>query len=297
MDQNDLETISKIWPQSAESVAKVRALHSTATNLPWGPFREPLALFSADSADPNDQPQLLAMDAGLFRAWAQHVCFSVRARMLNLECGVLHELAHGRILPSMVLRRSHLESAALAATCLAEVRKSSQTGDVVELCKLIPKVLFGTALTKHARTCENIADLLSLVEGATIKICRAVEALDNLLCPEGGGTRMAITYSLLCEFSHPNFRGTRGFASIRELSEGEGWIIGYRPNETLDFESCDMALRTLMRCMTAGHGATEMLRTWKCVDEPGRIKMLGPDELELHRIWESFFRYIRDWSL
>jgi hypothetical protein len=297
MDLDDLETISKRWPQSAELVAKVGLLHSTATDLPWERFREPLACVTVDAAAPNDQPRLEAVDAALFRAWAQHVCFSVRARMLNLERGVLHELVHGRILPSAVLLRSHLESAALAALCLAEVRESSRTGDLVAICKLIPKVLFGTSLHKHARTCETVADMLSLVEGTTIKICRAVEELDNLLCPEGGGTRMALTYSLLCEFSHPNLRGTRDFASICELPERQGWVIEYGPHGSFDFELCDMVLKTLLRCMAAGYGATEMLRTWRSVDQTGHIELLGPEEFELQRIWGSFFRYVHEWSL
>ena len=58
---------------------------------------------------------------------------------------------------------------------------------------------------------ESVANLLTLCESDTVRICRAVESLDKFYYQELAEGKLAVVYSLLCEFAHPNHRGVLDF--------------------------------------------------------------------------------------
>ena len=128
----------------------------------------------------------------------------------------------------MVLVRSHFEAAAMAAYCLDRLTDAARQDQPSALNDLIPRTLFGTGLIKH-RDNDSIADLVTMCEGDTIRICRAVDSLDRFYFQEVSQGKLAVVYSLLCDYAHPNHRGVLDFMHSAERQDG--WLISYTKGE------------------------------------------------------------------
>ena len=159
----------------------------------------------------------------------------------------------------MVLLRSHCETAALATYFLQELTESARNHDPKKLSEIIPKTLFGTALKKH-RERDVVSELLTMTEGATVRISHAVDAMDNYYYREAAEGKLAVVYSLLCEVSHPNHRSALDFMQAAERPDG--WLVTYQRDPFENAEMPKYALEVLLVSMRSGYASAEMLRCW-----------------------------------
>lgn len=267
-----------------ETAASVEALSESTRDLELRPFFEPVSAVVIE----NKVQRLLALRAEDLASWLSHVAASTFCRMRALEVPVLENLIAHRTLAAMTLLRSHFEAAAMAAYCLEELTDAARHEHLPALADLIPKTLFGTGLAKFRDT-HTAGELLSMCEGDTIRICHAVEALDRFYYQEAAKGDLAVVYSLLCDFAHPNHRGVLGF--MQSVERTNGWVISYVKDEPPDKEMALHASETLLVSMRAGYSAGEMLRCWHFSEQTGgRIDWRGPSPDDAARIWVRYLQ-------
>jgi len=283
MISNVLASIHNKYPESGESIASILQLDARAQRISLEPFFEPI---SATILSRGKQ-RLAQVRASDLASWVQHISQGTYCRLRALEAPVVENLGGGRVLAAITLLRAHLEAAALAAYCLDQLTSSIRTNNMEEMAELIPKTLFGTSMQKH-RERPAIADLLTVFEGDTIRLCRAIEALDRYYYGEFADGQIPKAYSLLCEFAHPNHRGIMHLMSADERPEG--WVITYRAEEHPEAMAIPKALEILLVSMRSGYSAGELLRCWRFDDRTGRVVSRGPAENEAARIWQDFLQ-------
>jgi hypothetical protein len=279
IDSQAVDTLRARVP-GCEFVDRIAELDAVAGALPYEVFREPVAV---NEIDDSGNTRLLNLNAEYLTGWSRHMAYSMRVRLRALEPGIVNELAAGRALGAQVLLRSHLESAAMAALCLETLKD----GDLKALSKLVPQTLFGTALFTRAKRDERVADMLTYSEQRTIAISHALAALHKFTRPGGGPDDTGFVYSLLCEASHPNHRGTKLFVHIEDVdSSGEyGWHVTYSATESVPELITEKLVETLVFSMSAGYGATELLRNMHISDsDTGPIAHGVPAEIG-KKIW------------
>ena len=99
-----------------------------------------------------------------------------------------------------------------------------------------------------------------MTEGATVRISHAVDAMDNYYYREAAEGKLAVVYSLLCEFSHPNHRSALDFMQAAERPDG--WLVTYQRDPFENAEMQKYALEVLLVSMRSGYASAEMLRCW-----------------------------------
>ncbi|MBI3208476.1 MAG: hypothetical protein HYZ37_06200 [Candidatus Solibacter usitatus] len=247
------------------------------------PFFEPVSVFVINKGE----PELLYASAQLLTSWTQHIFASTLCRMRSLEGPIGEHLLAGSTLAALILLRSHFEAASMAAYCLEQLTDASRQKQLSLLSKLIPKTLFGTSLKKH-REKESVADLLTLCEGDTIRICSAVASLDKFYFQEAAEGRLAVVYSILCEFAHPNHRGVLDF--MQSVRCDDGWLISYMNEEPPNPKMRAHALETLLVSMRCGYAAVEMLRSWRFSQRGEEVDWHGPSESDAEHVWVRFMQ-------
>jgi hypothetical protein len=213
------------------------------------------------------------------------MAYSVRVRLRSIESAAVHDMGQGSLLPAAILLRTHLESAALGVYCLDTVSDAARSGSTEELTQIIHKTIFGTALEKHVSRKEWVAELISGAETNTIRICRAIDALDRYIYQEKASGKVGVVYSVLCEFAHPNHRGVKAFKTS-ESTPG-GWTIRYALDEPFDPDLAIRLLNCLAVSMQAGYSASEMLRAWDFKDGPDGIQWIWPSREAVRRVWTT----------
>jgi len=278
--------IAKLLPSVAETAKAIALLDGHMQQLPAEPFFEPLSVTLVSKSKGHDPlsgtRRLLRVGPEDLTSWTRHIAFGVRCRMRTLEEPIVRHLECGHTLPAMVLLRSHLEAAALAAHCLQELSAAARQDAMASLRVLIPKTLFGTSLKRHRQKVSKAA-LLKAFEGDTIRICEAVESLDKFYYLEDADGRLALAYSLLCEYAHPNHRGVMDFMVATERPGG--WEITYRPEAAPHSQLVVSAMETLLVTMRAGYAATQLLLCWQFATANGELVWRGPSPDQGRRVW------------
>lgn len=285
MERADLTAIVERVPDlriTADGVASLRAM---ADALPIDAFSEPVTLVLDEQQKKGNKKRLLAVGASDVRAWCRHMAYSVRVRLRSIESAAVHDMGHGRLLPAAILLRTHLESSALGVYCLDTVSDAARSGSIEELTGTMHKTLFGTALEKHVAGKEWVAELVSKAETNTIRICRAIDALDRYIYQEKASGDIGVVYSVLCEFAHPNHRGVKAFKTS-ESTPG-GWTIQYALDEPFDPDLAIRLLNCLAVSMQAGYSASKMLRAWDFRDGPDGIQWIWPSRDTVRRVWTT----------
>ena len=266
--------------RTGEACAKIREAVGVDR---FDQFFEPVVLVDAT----HRKRRLLSMDPEYVLAWTRHIAYSTRLRIANLENAVADLLLHEQYLPSMILVRSHLESSGMAALCLNTLSNCMRTRNVEELEHLIPKSLFGTSLYRHGKKDPVTQGLLSTVQGETFTATALVDALSSFAGSTGSPVGyFPRVYSLLCEFSHPNFGGTAEFRRVIE-ERPNGWVIQYSNSYHRREESVVMALEILLASMKVGHAASEMLCLADFAVDGEEVLYQGPSETDAKWIWDA----------
>jgi len=282
-----LAEMAKTYPALAEDAKAIAVVDRHVQRLPLQPFFEPVSvtLVSKGKRDVlNGKRELLSIGSEELTSWTRHIALGIRCRMRVLEEPIVGHLHAGQTLPAMILLRSHLEAAALAAHCLTELTAAARQGSVEPLKELIPKTLFGTALKKH-RDKVSVGELLKFFEGDTVQICGAIDSLDRFYYQEHSEGKLCIAYSLLCEFAHPNHRGVMDFMAASE--QPGGWEITYHLATPSNPQLIARGLETLLVSMRAGYSASELLRSWKFKEQDGAVVWQWPDADQGRRVWEN----------
>lgn len=270
------------FPQARIGLEHVKRLDREANSLAWIPFYEPVSVIEPDERGRGQQS---IIDADMLGAWAKHIGYSMRVRMRSFEPTVLQELLKGNSLVASTVLRAHLEAAAMASLCVQRLNEARTADGLTSLASLIPKTLFGTALYNKSKKDERVLDMLTSVEQQTITICTAVEAFDSFTYGDAADGRTAILYALLCEFSHPNNRGTKGFVKSQDVHP-EGWEIAYSLEEAIAPASVVGIVDGLRLSMRGGYAASEVLRVAQFSNDA--LPYRGLPEEEGDRIWKLF---------
>ena len=259
----DSDAIGKLRRRipDCEFVDRIRELDLIAGALPYEVFREPVAITELSN---SGNSRLVNLDAQYLTGWSRHMAYSMRVRLRALEPSIVCELADGRALAPQVLLRSHLEAAAMSALCVEALKGC----DIETLSKLVPQTLFGTALFNKAKRDERVAEMLTYSEQRTITISHAMDALHRFTRPDSEPNTASIAYGLLCEASHPNHRGTKLFVQTENVDPaGEyGWHVTYSGLESVPEKLTEKLVEVLLFSMSAGYGATELLRNMHISD-------------------------------
>ena len=272
-------------PSLRDTGAQLTTLHNEGERIHFGTFFEPV---SAMVVDKKGQHELLDVSAQQLTSWTQHISTSTVCRMRALEEPILANLLAGGTLAALVLLRSHFEAASMAAYCLEQLTAAARQNRPSALSKLIPMMLFGTSLKKH-RDKVSVADLLTLCEGDTVRICGAVESLDKFYFQETAEGKLAVVYSLLCEFAHPNHRGVLEF--MKSVQVDGGWRISYANEEPPNPKMQVHALETLLVSMRGGYAAAALLRYWRFSELEGEgVGWHRPTATDGDRVWVNLLQ-------
>jgi hypothetical protein len=284
IDRDLVKQLQKTLPRCGW-VSDIAKLDIVADALPYEVFREPVAVTELNDGGSN---RLVNLDAAYLTAWSPHMPYSMRVRLRALEPAIIAELAAGRALAAQVLLRSHLEAAAVAALCVETLKDSDRD----ELSRLVPKTLFGTALFNKSKRDERVAQMLTYSEQRTITIAQAMAALHKFAYPEGTADNTSIAYSLLCEASHPNHRGTRLFAHTEEVDSGGeyGWYVTYSARESVPKGLTKKFVELLLFSMRNGYAATELLRNMYITNSDEGVTVRGVSEDVGNNIWVNILQ-------
>ena len=265
---------------TAEACAKIREAVAAEH---FDQFFEPVAVVDTT----HSKRRLLSMDPEYLLAWTRHIAYSTRLRITHLENAVADLLFHEQYLSSMILARSHLESSGMAALCLNTLSDCMRNRNVEALEHLIPQSLFGTSLYRLGKKDPATQWLLLTVQGETVTARTLVDALTDFATSTGSTANyFARVYSLLCEFSHPNFGGTAEFRRVIE-ERPDGWVIQYSDSYDRQEESVVMALEILLASMKVGHAACKMLSLADFAVDGEEVLYQGPSETETKWIWDA----------
>jgi hypothetical protein len=274
-------------PECKETAAFVAALYGEVGHVRLDPFLESTSTMWLKK-DGKELHELIEVRAQDLNCWTRHISSSTMCRMRALEEPINEGLVVGKTLATMVLLRSHFEAAAMAAYCLDRLTDAARTEQPDALNRLIPSTLFGTGLNKH-RDKTSVADLVMMSEGDAIRICHAVDSLDRFYFQEASEGKLAVVYSLLCDYAHPNHRGVLDFIHSTECNDG--WLISYTREEPQNPQMRVHALETLLVSMRGGYAAAEMLRCWRfSPKEGGAIEWHSPSVDDGDRVWERFLQ-------
>jgi hypothetical protein len=151
----------------------------------------------------------------------------------------------------------------------------------------VPQTLFGTALFGKSKRDERVARMLTYAEQRTITISLALSALHKFMRPGGGPDDAGLVYSLLCEASHPNHRGTGMFVKTTKIDPASefGWWIEYSSDESVPTELTNKLVETLILSMSAGYAATELLCNMQISNSDSGPKFDGVPEESGRTIW------------
>jgi hypothetical protein len=275
-----IDKLRSSYPSVSEKLDLIQNVRFEISSVPLEEFFEPVSVI--DMSNKRHKLDLISPES--LAAWTKHIAYSTRVRMGALEPAILSELADGRVLASMVMIRSHMEIAGLAALCEVTLMQAVHTKDIEPLRILIPKTLLGTSLARDAKKDQVTQDMLLMSEQEGITISSAIEAMDNFSSPDEERVRYRRFYALLCDYAHPNYRGVKGFTQVvRE--DREGWVVKYKDTEEIEDAHVNMALQMLSDNMRIGYAASELLRLARFPGSATEFDYVSASEKEMERIW------------
>jgi len=283
---NPLKKLEKILGENDPDLTDIVRIRNYCLTIPFDTFFEPVSIIEGL----GKKRKLINLTPEMVNAWVKHVCYSSKVRMVNLEEASLSELSQARLIPAMVLIRSHLESAGLACLCQEELRKWIKTNDSKSIRELIPATFLGTSLFRAKKKDESLEDMLFLSEHDKVPSSRLVSALDNFFTTSDPTGRAHSLYGFLCEYTHPNMRALRDHIDIVE-HEIEGWFHDYQFEAKLGKDHYSMALNALRHGMKAGHSTCEMLRHTQFGYDGDEGSITLPTEEQLRAIWDNLAKW------
>lgn len=108
------ELLRDSFASCSTEIDEFQRLQAVVAGVRLDTFFEPASLIEVTEGVGS----LVSPDSATMTGWAAHVSNGTRVRMRTLENALLEQLAYKRMLPAMVLARSHMEAAAPGSVCL-----------------------------------------------------------------------------------------------------------------------------------------------------------------------------------
>jgi hypothetical protein len=250
------------------------------------PFFEPKSLVDFSER----KPKLLAVGAMDINSWTRHVADGSTARLASLEEAIFLDLTRDYLTAAMVLARSHMEVAGLAAYGAQILFASARKSEWDRLIKVIQQTYFGSSTRIQEKGTPELGDHL-LAEVYPFRPTDLIKAMDRFAKPDDPNyTHYQLMYGLLSEYSHPAMGATKHFAQMVS-NEFEGWHLRYDRKEVLEKESMRMACEIVLNNMRVGHACCALLRSTSIrVNTKGKWKFQSPSETEVGRIWRQILQ-------
>ena len=279
-----IDKLTESYPGAKEIFDSIVRIHRLVDSFEIAPFFEPPSWF-----DLGKKPQPLFLTADLLATWIQHVSHGTRIRLRSLEAGFLSELSAGRFMTAMVLARSHMETAGLAAFAEQELLKASGTASWDDLKSTIQQMLFGTSFRFEKKLTE-LQDELPIEATIPVRPKALLEAMEGFLIGTGNqSSQLRGVYALLCEYAHPNIGGTKAFENVVTHEDGAGWTHHYGRIEDIGDDDVLAAAHILLVNMKIGYANALLIVS-------GEIEEL-PDSLFFHKpsiggkaIWDEILQ-------
>ncbi len=275
-----VERLEGMFPRAVRTAAALKAVLRATRSFDYPAFTEPKILLDASGAEP-----VIELDGDCLISWVAHMSHSSRARMELLEDAVLRSLAHSEVIAPATLVRAHIEAAAWAAYAYEELLKVAETGSWDRLKRLLPKMLYGTAIAREAKRLPPEHRDPFWIEPTSVM--NAIDALDRFFAVTTGlpGGTLRVLYASLSDYAHPAIRGVRHLLdpTVETL---EGWNITYSCDEHATAAEADFILKSLLTSIRFGHGAALLMRLGTLEEDGTEITYLKPhesDELEIKR--------------
>lgn len=280
-----VDRLTETYPGTEETLARIANIHSLMDSFEIAPFFERPSLF-----DLGEKPAPLFLTADLLATWIQHVSHGTRVRLRSLEAGFLSELAGGRFMTAMVLARSHMENAGLAAFAEQELLKASDTGSWDDLKPTIHQMLFGTSFRFEKKLTE-LQEELPLEATLPVRPKALLEAMDGFLIGTGSHTsQLRGVYALLCEYAHPNIGGSKAFEKVVTHDDGTGWTHHYGRREHIVESDVTAATDILLVNMKIGYANALLLVTGEIEELPEGLCFHKPSIGVRDAIWDEILQ-------
>jgi hypothetical protein len=279
--EDSLHNIESEFSGIAETIAGIRKVAKAIRGFSLPAFAEPKTWLLQE----KDSTSVVAIDADLVAAWVGHMSHSSRLRMELLEDAVLRAIARSEFLVSATLTRAHMEAAGWAAYVNEVLVKIADSGSWEKLKKLIPKMLYGSAIAAEKHNLPPDAVFMPFVEPSSIM--NAIDALDRFLSTVTGetGSSSRVLYALLCDYAHPTIGGVRHlFEPISESTES--WIIQYSRHEKLNATDVQAILGALFRNMRLGHAAALLMCLGVLEETTTGLQYQKPSVRDGRGVWE-----------
>lgn len=280
-----VDTLKATFPAAASTIDRICQIHRLVDSLPIASFFEPKTCFVL-----GDKPQPLILDADVLATWIQHISHGARVRLRSLEHGFLSELNACRLMTAMILARSHMEVAGLAAYAEHALLAASETGKWDDLKPIIHQMLFGTSF-RFEKQLQSLQDELPLEATIPVRPKLLLEAMDDFLTamsdcePHCRGL-----YALLCEYAHPNIGGAKAFAEVTRNVNGTGWHHQYRRDEDISEHDVVRAAEILLTNMKIGYTHALLLVTGEIEETADGIRFHKPSLSIGNTLWNEILK-------
>lgn len=280
-----IDKLVESYPGAKETLDRIARIHRLVDSFEIAPFFEPPSWF-----DLGKKPQPLFMTADLLATWIQHVSHGTRVRLRSLEAGFLSELAAGRFMTAMILARSHMENAGLAAFAEQELLKASVTAMWDNLKPTIHQMLFGTSFRFEKKLTE-LQDELPLETTMPVRPKALLEAMNGFLIDTGSwASQLRGVYALLCEYAHPNIGGSKAFENVVTHEESTGWTHHYGRRENIDDKDLVAAADILLVNMKIGYTNALLLVAGEIEELPDGLCFHKPSIGVGKAIWDEILQ-------
>lgn len=284
MDNSAYSAFASAHPASARQTGNLARMESAISSLCFPSFFEPVP--ALDNVGADSPQRLLGPMPAAINAWRRHVAYGTIARIRALTEPVIQHLTNGELTIASILQRTILENAGRAAFAIDRLTDCSTKGSWDDLRTVIPKSLFGTCMTALEDTVFE--DFWESTAQRPAKVGQFLDALEKLAgaSDAGGQSFFRGLYAFLCDLAHASQRANQGYCRVLE-TRADGWTVQYGWREDVAGDAIEGALKSTMRCIQAGYGASAMLLAWDFAESPGGLvwRPMSPENAEW--IWEN----------
>ena len=276
---NPYETLARRGRDWARLIANLRLIEAAIARFPLETFFEPVSVLVSENGGPL---KLDMISADQLNAWTKHVAYGTIVRLGSLTRVCLGLLEENQLIAAGLIERVILENAGRASHSLDTLTSGYKNRSWEKMNDLIPKMLFGTCMTKPGSTIFE--ELAEAAPQRPVKSTSLVDSLDTFA--SAPDTRFFHDlYGFLCDLTHASQRGNNAFCEV-VADTGSGWVLQYNKDETEDDGALLGALRATVRCLQAGYGASALLLRWSFDDEMPQLVARAPGEGDIW-IWHE----------
>jgi hypothetical protein len=259
-------------------------MEKAISSLCFPSFFEPVSVLENISSAGSQR--LLGPMAPAINAWRRHIGYGTISRIRALTEPVIQHLVDGKLTIASILQRTILENAGRAALAIDRLTDCSKKASWNDLRMVIPKSLFGTCMTALEDTIfDGFWEPTAQRPG---KVGQLLDALERLAgtSDASGQSFFSGLYALLCDLAHASQRANQSYCRVLETT-ADGWTVQYQWREDAGGDAIEGALKSTLRCIQAGYGASAMLLAWDFAESPDGLAWHGLAKESGDWIWQN----------